>query len=360
MGKYDALLARSINSAETYTQILSRFPSAHPLQSWAWGELKSRWGWQMLPTVWELAGKPVAVAMLLKRPVPYTPFTMLYAPKGPVLDYANSELRRTILTRLQAMARSEQAILVKIDPDVVQATGAESAEPNPLGQAFIADMQVRGWQFSAEQIQFRNTVTLDLTQPEDDILRQMKQKTRYNIRLATRREVTVRTGTANDFPLLASLYATTSERNEFAIRPKSYYLDVWDTFDQAGMLRLLIAEYAGKPLAAVVIIHNGQTALYMYGASNNSERKRMPTYLLQWEAIKWAKAQGCTLYDFWGAPDEFVESDRMWGVWRFKRGFNATVAHHVGAWDYPAYPLLYKSLNELLPRYRNLLRKKQS
>ena len=317
MGQYDALLARSIDSAEKWTNILEQLPNPHPLQSWAWGELKSRWGWQMQPTVWELNGEPLAAAMLLRRAIPRTPFAaMLYAPKGPILDYQNADLRRTVLNRLQAIARSERAILVKIDPDVVQAVGADevssidevssvdeaasAVEQCALGQAFVADMKVRGWQFSQEQIQFRNTVTLDLAQAEEDILKQMKQKTRYNIRLAERREVTVRVGTPNDFAAVANMYAKTSERNEFAIRPKTYYLDVWNTFYTANMLHLLIAEYDSKPLAAVLIVHNHDTALYMYGASNNSERKRMPTYLLQWEAIKWAKAQGCRLYDFLG------------------------------------------------------------
>ncbi len=358
MGQYDALLARSIDSAENWTSILTQLPNPHPLQSWAWGELKSRWGWQMRPTVWEMNGEPLAAAMLLRRPIPRTPLAaMLYAPKGPVLDYENADLRRVILERMQLMGRSEKAVLVKIDPDVVEATGATEIVPTQNGQAVRADLQVRGWQFSAEQIQFRNTVTLDLAQSEEAILQQMKQKTRYNIRLAERRDVTIRIGTPNDFAQIASLYVQTSERNQFAIRPKAYYLDVWNTFYTAGMLQLMIAEFEGAPLAAVILVHNHDTALYMYGASTNVERKRMPTYLLQWEAIKWAKAHGCRVYDFWGAPDQFEEDDRMWGVWKFKRGFNATVARHIGAWDFPVHQTTYKAFNDLLPRYRNRLRR---
>ena len=352
---YDALITKSVDSAEKWQQILAKLPNPHPLQSWAWGKLKTRWGWEMRPVVWEQAGEPLAAAMLLWRQFPKTPFGMLYAPKGPILDYTNSALRDAVLLRLQQIARSDRALFVKIDPDVLIATGVEP-EDEQTGIALQAALTMNGWHFSPEQIQFRNTVTLDLTVSAENLLKQMKQKTRYNIRLAGRRGVTVRAGTPDDFEAVAALYATTSERNEFAIRPKSYYLDAWRTFHQHGMLHLLIAEAENRPIAAVVLIHNHNTCLYMYGASSNADRNRMPTYLIQWEAIQWAQQNGCQLYDFWGAPDQFDETDRMWGVWRFKRGFNGTIARHLGAWDYPAYPRLYNLFIEALPRYRNWLR----
>ncbi len=354
MTNYDALLARTIDSAEKWDSILSQLPNPHPLQSWAWGELKSRWGWSMLPVCWEINGNPMAAAMILRNKIGRTPFAMLYAPKGPILAYEDSELRQRVLDSLALIARSERAIFIKIDPDVVQAIG-EQPLPQPLGQAMISDLNMRGWCYSAEQIQFQNSVVQPLTLDEADILAQMKQKTRYNIRLAARREVTVRAGTAADFDTIANIYVRTSARNQFAIRDKAYYLDVWATFSKFGMCHMLIAEYEGQPLAAVVLIYNDDRCLYMYGASTEQERKRMPTYLLQWEAIRWAKEHGCTLYDFWGAPDHFDETDRMWGVWRFKRGFNATVVRHIGAWDYPVWPPLYTLFNQMLPKYRQLL-----
>lgn len=359
MNQYDALVARSVDSAEKWHAYLQTFPNAHPLQTWAWAEIKTRWGWTMHPTVWLLNGEPQAAAMLLRRPIPYTPFGFFYAPKGPILDYANEPLRQAIFLRLQTMARHDRAMFIKIDPDVVKATG-ESAEPVALGQTIIQELSERGWRYSAEQIQFRNTVVLDLSLSEDQLLGNMKPKTRYNIRLAEKKEVTVRVGSSADFDQIAEMYSTTSDRNQFAIRPTLYYLDVWHTFQRAGMLQLLIAEYEGVPLAAVVLIKFGRIALYMYGASIEHERQRMPTYLLQWEAIRWAKEQGCTLYDFWGAPDDFVENDRMWGVWRFKSGFQGTVNHHIGAWDYPAYPWLYRLYADLLPRYLAWRREKKA
>ena len=142
----------------------------------------------------------------------------------------------------------------------------------------------------------------------------------------------------------------------FTIRPQAYYLDAWQSFYDAGMAQPLIAEYEGTPLGAVMVVAYGGRAIYMYGASTEQERNRQPNYLLQWEAIRWAKEQGCHVYDFWGAPDEFVESDSMWGVWRFKSGFGADVVRHIGAWDYAPNGLWYWLYTVVIPRYVEMLR----
>ena len=117
------------------------------------------------------------------------------------------------------------------------------------------------------------------------------------------------------------------------------------------MAQPLIAEYQGQPLGAVIVVAYGGRAVYMYGASTDKERNRMPNYLLQWEAIRWARERGCEVYDFWGAPDEFNEEDSMWGVWRFKSGFAGDVVRHIGAWDYPARPFWYWVYTVIIPRY---------
>ena len=338
---------------------MTTLPRPHALQSWVWGSFKARWGWSAMPlVVRDGAGTPRAAAMALKRPLPWLPFSILYVPKGPILDYENAPLRRHVLARLEELARRERAIFVKIDPDVALSRGLEPGEetPSPVGEQFRDELQAHGWRFSDDQIQFRNTVELPLERSEEELLADMKSKTRYNIRLAGRKDVVVRPGTPDDFPTIMEMYQTTAERNEFTIRPPEYYLDAWQSFYDAGMAHPLIAEYEGMPLGAVIVIAYGGRAIYMYGASNNKERNRMPNYLLQWEAIRWAKAQGCDVYDFWGAPDEFVESDSMWGVWRFKSGFNGQIVRHVGAWDYPARPLMYWLYTVVIPRYLAFLR----
>lgn len=360
---YRASTFKKETSPAAWRQALGSLPKAHALQSWTWGEFKSRWGWtpqRLTFTVAESSWEPLAAAQVLRRRVPYLPFSILYVPRGPALDYNDRKLRVAVLRELEKLARHERAIFIKIDPEVVRAWGEAAERPSPIGSHFVEELKQRGWRFSPEQIQFRNTVELDLQRSEEDLLAAMKSKTRYNIRLAGRKGVVVRRGTLEDLPTIAGMYETTAERDEFTIRPLDYYLDAWRSFYDAGMAQPFIAEYEGTPLAAVIIVRFGERAVYMYGASTNKERQRMPNYLLQWEAICWAKAQGCTVYDFWGAPDEFVESDPLWGVWRFKSGFEGEVVRHIGAWDYPARPLWYWVYTRMMPRYLDFLRNRQN
>lgn len=356
---YRASTFKVETSPTAWAQALGALPNAHPLQSWTWAQFKSRWGWDAIPcllTVAENSWNPLAAAMILKRPVPRLPYSILYAPKGPILDYNDGALRRVVLSELENIARQEKAIFLKIDPNVVKSWGLDAERPSPIGGKFSKELAQRGWRPSAEQIQFPNTVEIDLRQSEDEILAAMKQKTRYNIRLAERKEVHIHHGTPADFPAIVQMYQETAVRDGFSIRPVEYYLDAWQSFYDAGMAHPLIAAYEGKPIAAVVLIKFDQTVTYMYGASTNEERNRMPTYLLQWEAIRWAKAQGAHIYDMWGAPTEFAETDPLWGVWRFKQGFNGQVVRHIGAWDYVNKPFWYWLYTNALPRYTNYLR----
>ncbi len=345
-----------IKSSVEWQELISQLHDPHPLQTWAWGEFKSRWGWEMRPTIFRNGPELVAAAMILKRKLPYSPWSVLYAPKGPVLDYENDDLRRAVLYHLQVIAKSERAIFMKIDADVPMFTG-EDPKPAEPGTSMRRDLEQRGWRVSADQIQFRNTVLYDITRSEEDMLASMKQKTRYNIRLGPKKDVTVRTGTLEDLPMIYEMYRVTAERDRFIIRPQAYYMDGWKALIEAGHARPIIAEYEGQPLGAVIIVHFADRALYMYGASNGEERKRMPNYLLQWEAIRWSKQNGNKIYDFWGAPDVLDESDRMWGVYRFKQGFQGTVSHHIGAWDYPNKPILYWAFTQAAPQFLALLKR---
>ncbi len=347
------------DSPATWDHALARLPYAHALQSWAWGQFKARWGWRALPLSLSVAGngwEAVAAAHVLRRDLPRTPWCVLYVPKGPALDYADTDLRRHVLAQLEALARRERAIFIKIDPEVVRSWGLEHERASPLGAAVMRDLSARGWQPSAEQIQFRNTVELPLESSDEQLLAAMKPKTRYNIRLAERKGVVVRPGTAADLPTIAAMYQETGARDGFTVRPTPYYLDGWTALIDAGMAQPLVAEVEGRPVAAVILVRFADRVIYMYGASRDEARERMPNHLLQWEAIRWTRAQGARVYDFWGAPDVFDETDRLWGVWRFKAGFNGEVVRFIGAWDYTPRPLLYRLYTQAIPRYLNILR----
>jgi len=196
---------------QTLTESL---PKANPLQSWVWGSFKSRWGWSMHPL--KLAdGERVAAAMVLKRRVPQLPFSILYAPKGPLFGNDDPAWQRAVLAALEQFARQQKAIFFKLDADVALSQGMEPEVPLNAGIQLRHTLQQRGWRFSDSQVQFRNTVLLDLTPSEEALLGNMKQKTRYNIRLAGRKGVMVRAGTTADFPLIAGMYAETADRDDF-------------------------------------------------------------------------------------------------------------------------------------------------
>ncbi len=349
-----------IADRHTWNPLISALPFTHIFQSWEWGEFKSRYGWSARRFVWTGAtGQPAAAAQVLCRRIGLPtsnlrlPTAILYVPKGPLLDWGDEPLRARVLDDLQSLARRERAIFIKTDPDL---PAPPSSVAGRDGEGITTDLQRRGWRFSREQIQFRNTVTLDLRHGEADLLARMKQKTRYNVRLAEKKGVRVRPGSPADLDLLYRLYAETSVRDGFVIRSADYYRDAWGSFIEAGLARPFIAEVEGEPVSALILFKFARTAWYMYGMSREAHREKMPNHLLQWEAMRWAKANGCETYDFWGAPDEFTEADPMWGVWKFKEGFGGHIARRIGAWDYAPSTLLYRLYTVILPRVLDVMR----
>jgi lipid II:glycine glycyltransferase (peptidoglycan interpeptide bridge formation enzyme) len=362
---------------QTWNELLTRLPSAHLLQTWEWSQVKARYGWEPMPFVWNdpqsiSSNPPRAAAMILKRSLPVGGFAkklcVLYLPKGPNLDWNDTALRQQVLGDLQGFARRQGAIFVKADPDVALGQGvpqAEQAVEFGSGQEVRSELIRLGWRFSQDQIQFRNTVLVNLLPSEEELLTRMKQKTRYNIRLAQKKGVTVRAGTADDLPMLYRMYAETSVRDGFLIREEGYYQTVWRTFDSSALVTRspsipfhepLIAEIDGEPVGAVSMFYFAGQAIYLFGMSRDENREKMPNYLLQWEAIRRAKALGCTIYNLWGAPNEFDENDDLWGVFRFKEGLGGTVLRTIGAWDFTPNPLLYKLYTEVLPRVMYIMR----
>jgi peptidoglycan pentaglycine glycine transferase (the first glycine) len=277
---------------------LASLPHPHILQTWDWGDFKSRWGWQPVRLLLQERGKPVAAAQILRRRLPRTPFSIAYVPKGPVLNYQNTSLLVQLLSILEQYARQHRCLFIKIDPDVWLGCGEVDSPPATETSVMLRTLVERGWRSSSEQIQFKNTVILDLTVDEGELLARMKPKTRYNIRLGPRRGVRVRQGTGGDLDTFYDLYNETSDRNEFLIRPSAYYLDVWTRFLKVERANLLLAEVDSGPIAGLMLFHFAQTAWYLYGASSNRYRQLMPNYLLQWEAIQLARQLGCAeLYD---------------------------------------------------------------
>jgi peptidoglycan pentaglycine glycine transferase (the first glycine) len=311
----------------------------HILQSWAWGELKARFGWRV-----QRLAVDGALAQVLFRPLPGGLGTIAYVPKGPLADYGDVSSLRSLLDAILPVAREQRALCLKIEPDLEDAP------------ALTETLQALGFRLSPQLIQPRRTILVDLTPDPEELLRRMKQKTRYNIRLAERKGVTIRAGSESDLAAFYELMELTAKRDGFGIHTRAYYEAAHRLFMPADQGRLLLAEYEGQLLAGLVVLGLGgsgrcDTACYMYGASSDEHRNLMPAYLLQWEAMLWAKEQGCCAYDLWGVPDEdeatleseFTQrNDGLWGVYRFKRGFGGRLVRTVGAWDMVYAPLRYR------------------
>jgi peptidoglycan pentaglycine glycine transferase (the first glycine) len=364
-----------------WNSIISKLPNPHFLQTFEWGQVKAKYGWTPLYTVWTSDGKfsvfrendhrslnadhYVAAALILKRQILRNGFaarvSILYSPKGPLLDWSNESLRNHVLNDLQDFAKKDGAIFLKMDPDVLLGTGVPHGEDDFIengGQVLVSELKRRGWGYSSDQIQFKNTVLIDLGPSEEELLARMKQKTRYNIRLAQKKGVTLRVGNLQDFGMLYKMYAETSIRDGFVIRDEGYYQTVWKIFmdSHEPAYEPLIAEVNGEPVAAIFVFFFAGRAYYVYGMSRKAHREKMPTHLLQWEAMRRAKAKGCSIYDLWGAPDVFDESDSMWGVYRFKEGLGGKVVRTLGAWDFAPNPFWYKFYSEIIPRLLDVMR----
>jgi peptidoglycan pentaglycine glycine transferase (the first glycine) len=305
---------------------LSNQESVHLLQSSSWGDLKSDYGWDV-----EYIRSQKSGAQVLFRSFPFG-FRLAYIPKGPLGEWLPD-----LLPDLDAVCKKRRAFAVKVEPDE-----NESAE----GETTLLD---HGFVDSAHTIQPRTTLLLDLKDDEDQLLARMHQKTRYNIRLAMRKDVKVRPW--EDLDAFGRMILQTAERDSFGAHTPAYYRRAYDLFYPQGNCELFVAEFEHTPLAAVMVFAYDSRAWYLYGASTNLERNRMPTYLLQWEAMKWAKKRGCDCYDLWGVPDENLETlereftsrqDGLWGVYRFKRGFGGKLVRSIGAWDRVYVPSIYR------------------
>ncbi len=242
---------------------------------------------------------------------------------------------KSLLSEIDAACKQNRAIFLKFEPD------AWGNSPLPVGEG-------AGVRESLHNIQPPRTIIVDIKNSEEEILARMKQKTRYNIRLAEKKGVTVRAW--DDLEAFHKMMLATGGRDGFGVHSLEYYRRAYGLLHPKEMGEILVAEYGGKPLAALFVARNGNRAYYLYGASTNDERNRMPTYLLQWEAMKWAKARGCDEYDLWGVPDEEEATleanfesrhDGLWGVYRFKRGFGGELQQSAQAMDRVYNPLLY-------------------
>jgi lipid II:glycine glycyltransferase (peptidoglycan interpeptide bridge formation enzyme) len=190
-----------------------------------------------------------------------------------------------------------------------------------------------------------NTVFINLKQDKEQILKNMKPKTRYNIRLSQRKGVCVREVDESRLDEWLELCRETAERNHIIIQERHYFETLFaardSNPDDRTSIHLLMAEAEGKPLAGMFLSISENQATYLYGASSSHQRSKMAPYALQWRAICLAKEYNCRYYDMFGVAPSPSISHPMYGLYRFKTGFGGFLYHRQGCWDYPFQEDLY-------------------
>jgi lipid II:glycine glycyltransferase (peptidoglycan interpeptide bridge formation enzyme) len=340
---------RRVETNAEHTEILcdaSRWDThllAHPepsfLQSYAWGRLKQHFGWAPVRLRLSSGGSdPSPLAQVLFRRIPYTPYTLGYIPRGPVLNYAHEDELDSMYRALDVLARRYRAVAV-------------TWELPESDDALLAARLARRGLRPAPNIQTRSTRVIDLAPSLDQIAAQQHHKWRYNTRVARKHGVQVRAATSlADLSRWYALYRITVQRDGFIGRGEGYFQRFWEETCATRTTVLLLAEHEGTLLAGNMVHRFGPVATYLYGASSNEGRNMMPTYLLQWEAMRWAKEQGATSYDLFGIADSDDPHEPLAGVTRFKAGFGGRVLRYAGAFDRVYHPALYALVQRLRPR----------
>jgi peptidoglycan pentaglycine glycine transferase (the first glycine) len=344
---------------DTWDDLVAAAPDGHLLQSHAWGELKNRHGW----SVQRIAirnGDTSASAQVLWRKTPIG--RMAYVGRGPALSNPeDDEALRMLIDSLHDTCRAGGAVFLKVEPN--------AADPRLLPSV--------GFRASPQTVQPRVTLMLDLTQDLDTLMQRMLDKTRYNIRLAARKGVTVRHGNREDMDAFSALMKETAGRNGFQARTAAYYREAFDLLNDKAVL--LLAEHEGDLLSGMLLTMFNGEATYLFGGSSSHKRNLMAGHLIQWEAIKLAKEAGMERYDFWAVPTELAahadapeneggiaetlplpqDSLRgdLWGVYRFKRGFGGSIRTFSGAYDYVYDRKRYWLWHQLLPHALTVLRR---
>ena len=319
-----------------WNTFVAAHPDGHLLQTSQWATLKCQFGWQAERVALVRDNRIVAGAQVLFRKLPWRQ-TLAYVPKGPLVDWRNPRLVQPLLDALRTVCAPYRPALLKIEPDLPD---------SPLLDLIFASYGLQ----RGHPVQPRSTILVSLAEGADAALAGMKQKWRYNVRLAGRKDVVIRTMSSADLPAWHAMNMETGQRDGFGVHVPAYYERAFELFppDQS---RWLLAEFEGQPLAAIAAFALAGKAWYMWGASSSRERQRMPNHALQWAAMQWAVERGSHSYDLWGIPDEvgtdparysddFVEQQGgLWGVYRFKQGFGGQIMRYTGAWDLPVSPV---------------------
>jgi lipid II:glycine glycyltransferase (peptidoglycan interpeptide bridge formation enzyme) len=338
--------------------------SASFLQSAFWGSFKARFGWAALSFLADFGEWGRVPLLVISRPL-LPGIVFAYVPWGPELPHgfpANDQARTAAMAELARALKKylpKNTAFIRFDPPWYNEEAAADAASNiaAASNASASGSKIgKPFKRAAADIQPPDTVLIDLTRDTETILKEMKNKWRYNIGLAEKKDVTVRRADAEGLETFYALLSETANRDGIAVHGLDYYRTLFEVSCEyknyennnaviIPEMRLYVAEHEGDVLAGIVVLIRGKNAVYLYGASSNHKRNLMAPYALQWQAMKDAKEALCTEYDLFGIPPNDDPNHPMAGLYRFKTGFGGRIIHRPGSWDYAYKPFVMKLFN---------------
>ena len=336
-----------------YTDFLEKHERCNFQQSREWATVKDSWINEVVLAEGK-NGEIIGSISILIRKIPIFG-NIMYSSRGPVCDIYDENVLSQLTEGAKELAKKYKAFVFKIEPDIKSDDEKFRKVITKLGYSIKDDAKN-----FREEIQPRFVFRLDLKgKTEDEVFAGFHQKTRYNVRLATKKGVVIKEGTKEDLKDFHKIMVTTGQRDGFIIRSLSYFEKMYDNLVPNHM-KLLMAYYQDKPIAGIIPIMYGNKTWYLYGASSNEHRNLMPNYLLQWTMIKEAIHNGCDMYDFRGVSGVVDENHPQYGLYRFKKGFGAEFTEFIGEVYIPFKPVwysLYKFSEKTFRTLRGLKRK---
>lgn len=325
-----------------YEQFVQNHPKGHFCQSEKWAMLKDNWKHETV-TAEDENGNIKGLMSILIRKMPVVPYTMMYAPRGPVCDVHDKETIAELTEKIRGLAKKYNAYVMKIDPDV----SVEDKEFMQIMSECGYKLQDTGKNFEGIQPKFVFRLNVE-GKTEEEVFSIFHTENRRKIRIARdKMGVEVKIGTRDDLPEFHKIMVETGLRDKFVVRSLEYFQKMYDVFAPEN-LRLYCAYLDGEMIAGTIAIHYGDKVWYLYGASSNEHRKAMPNYLLQWEMIKWAIEEKCRIYDFRGVSGDISEDNPLYGLYRFKKRFNGDFVEFVGEYELPLKPFISRIINKSL------------
>ena len=297
------------------------------LQSIHWSSVKQNWG-QAVVVSRDLSGAIRGGMNIITQELKGYGKNYLYATRGPVMDYEDEETFQDLVAGVCELSKRLNGFHFRMDPPVLSDN-----------QAFIEMAKHYGFEYDpttvdGDTIQRRCSYQLDLTKFHGDVdalFESFHPKWRYNIRLAARKGVECRICGEEALDEWYALYKTTGLRDNFVNRPISYIRHFLEAYGEHA--RLYMCYYDGKPISGAICTNYAGKTSYVYGASSNEERNRMPNHLMQWNMMLWAMETGCDVYDFREIPMNLAPNGSQYGIYKFKQGFNGEVVTYASEFN---------------------------